>query len=120
MRSDGDLRLPVSGRVGLARLAREAIALTDGVTGTPGPDGRWRTVGSHQVVPGVLAVEDGRGRVEIELHLVARWPPQTSLEQVGERVRERLRRSAAAAGLGEWLGPVSVFFDDVLVEAESA
>ena len=56
MASDSDPDLPVSGRVGLARLAGEVVAHTDGVTATTGPAGRWRTVGSQQTIPGVLAV----------------------------------------------------------------
>jgi hypothetical protein len=115
--SDSDTGPPVSGRVGLARLAAQAIALTAGVTATAGPAGRWRTVGSGQTIPGVLAVEDGRGHVEIELHLVARWPPQMPLERLGEQVRGRLRRSAAIAGIGAQLGAVSVAFDDVVAES---
>jgi len=117
---DSDPALPLSGRVGLARLAAEAIAHTDGVTATSGPAGRWRTVGSQQTIPGVLAVEDARGRVDIELHLAVRWPPQTPLEQLGEQLRGRLRRSAGMAGVDERLGAVSVCFDDVLSEAQSA
>ncbi|MDX6720631.1 MAG: hypothetical protein QOJ63_2885 [Solirubrobacteraceae bacterium] len=112
-----DIGPPVSGRVGLARLAAQAIALTDGVTATTGPAGRWLTIGSGQTIPGVLAVEDGQGRVEIELHLVARWPPQMPLERLGEKVRARLRRSAAIAGVGARLGAVSIAFDDVMAEA---
>ena len=117
--SDSDPDLPVSGRVALARLAGRAIALTDGVTATAGPAGRWLTVGPQQAIPGVLAVEDGHGYVDIELHLVVRWPPQMPLEQLGEQVRTRLRRSAATARLGERLGAVSVAFEDVLTETGS-
>lgn len=119
MTTDSDAGARVSGRVGLARLAGQVIAQIDGVTATSGAAGRWQTVGSGHAVPGVLAIEDGRGRVELELHLVARWPPQTSLERLGEHVRERLRRSAAVAGMGERLGAVSVAFDDVVPEARS-
>jgi hypothetical protein len=117
--TDGDVEPRVSGRVELARLAGEAIARTDGVTATSGVGGRWQTAGSGHVIPGVLAIENGRGRVEIVMHVVARWPPLVPLEQLGEQVRERLRRSAAIAGMGERLGAVSVAFDDVMAEAES-
>jgi hypothetical protein len=109
----------VSGRVALARLAGQAIALTDGVTATTGPTGRWLTVGSQHEIPGVLAVENGHGSVDIELHLFVRWPPQMPLEQLGEQLRGRLRRSAATAGMGERLGAVSVAFEDVLNETGS-
>jgi hypothetical protein len=111
--------IPASERVGLARLAREVIDAADGVTATAGPAGRWQTIGSRHTIPGVLAVHDSDGRVDIELHLVARWPPVMALEQIGEQLRAQLRRSAAAAGMGERLGAVSVAFDDVLVETET-
>jgi hypothetical protein len=116
---DGDSELPVSGRVVLARLAAEVIARTGGIAATAGPAGRWQTVGSEQTIPGVLAVEDSRGRVELELHLVARWPIQMPLEQLGEQLREQLRSSAGLAGMSERLGAVSVAFDDVQAGAES-
>jgi hypothetical protein len=111
--------LPVSERVGLARLAREVIDATDGVTATAGPAGRWQTIGSRRAIPGVLAVDDRDGRVDIELHVVARWPPPMAFERIGEQLRARLRRSADAAGMGDRLGAVSVAFEDVLVEPET-
>jgi hypothetical protein len=108
----------MSARVRLAHLAGQVIARSDGITATTGPAGRWQTIGSQQTIPGVLAVEDVRGRVDIEVHLVARWPPQMPLEQLGEQLRERLRRAAGTAGMGERLGAVSVAFDDMRTEAE--
>jgi hypothetical protein len=110
---------PVSERVGLARLASDVIDSTPGVAATVGATGRWQTFGSRQTIPGVLAVDGGDGRVDIELHLLAHWPPLTALERIGEQLRAHLRRSAAAAGLGDRLGAVSVAFDDVLVETET-
>jgi hypothetical protein len=111
--------LPVSERVGLAHLAREVIDLTDGVKATTGPAGRWQTIGGRQVIAGVLAAEGSQGRVDIEMHLVARWPPPMSLERFGEQLRAHLRGSADRAGMGERLGAVSVAFDDVLLEEKS-
>jgi hypothetical protein len=109
----------VTGRMALARLAAQAIAGTDGVTATTGPGGRWQTVASQQTIPGVLAFEDARGRVELELHVGARWPPQMPLVQLGQQLRERVRSSAGAAGMAERLGPVSIAFDDVFTEPTS-
>jgi hypothetical protein len=114
---DGDLSL--SDRVCLARLAGQAIAVSDGVTATTGPAGRWLTIASAHSVAGVLAVEGADGRVDIEMHLLAHWPPQMSLQQLAQHVRERLRRSAGMAGLDERLGAVGVFFDDVLTRTDS-
>jgi hypothetical protein len=102
--------------VALAHIAGQAIDRTPEVTATTGPAGRWKTIGSRETIPGVLAVEDGRGRVDIEVHLVVRWPPPMALEQLGEQFRGRLRRAAGTAGMGEQLGAVSVAFDDVQVE----
>jgi hypothetical protein len=116
---DPDRPIPSSGRAGLADLAGRTIAATAGVTATSGPAGRWQTVGPARAVAGVVAVEDGRGRVELELHLTVSWPPATSLEQLAEQLRERLRRSAAAAGMDDRLGAVSIAFHDVLTEAPS-
>ena len=114
MTRDGDLWM--SGRVRLARLAGQAIAVSDGVAATAGPAGRWLTIGSQHTIAGVLAVEDADGRVDIEMHLLVHWPPQVSLQQLAQQVRGRLRRSAGMAGLEERLGAVSVVFDDVLAE----
>jgi hypothetical protein len=109
----------VSERVALALVAGQAIAATPGVIATSGPGGRWRTAGSQQTVAGVVAAASAGGCIDVELHLVAHWPLETSFEELGEQVRARLRRAAAIAGVGERLGAVSVAFDDVLVDAES-
>jgi hypothetical protein len=103
----------------MARLASDVIDLTDGVSPTSGSAGRWQTTGAREAIPGVLAVEDSQGRVDVELHLVARWPPVAALEQIAEELRAQLRRAAGAAGMGERLGAVSVAFEDVLVETET-
>ena len=115
----GQLDVSISERVALARLAGDVIDVTDGVTPTTGPAGRWRTTGSGQTVPGVLAVEDSQRRVDVELYLIARWPPTTSLEHLGQQLRVQVRHAADNAGMGARLGAVSVAFDDVLVETES-
>jgi len=118
--SDSDADRSVSRRVVLAHLAGQAIDRTPGVTATAGPAGRWKTIGAQHTIPGVVAVEDGRGRVDIEVHLVVLWPPPMALEQLGEQFRGRLRRSAGTAGMSERLGAVSVAFDDVRSDTELA
>jgi hypothetical protein len=100
-------------------LALDVIDSTPGVAATTGPTGHWQTIGSGQTIPGVLAVDDSDGRVDIQLHLLAHWPPVVALERIGEQLRAHLRRSVAAAGLSERLGAVSVAFDDILVETET-
>ena len=109
----------VSERVAVALVAEQAIAATPGVSATSGPGGRWRTVGSQQIIPGVLAAESGGGCIDVELHLVARWPLEGSFEELAEQLRAHLRRAAAIAGMGERLGAVSVAFDDVVTDGES-
>jgi hypothetical protein len=110
----------VSERVALALVAGQAIAGTPGVSATSGPAGRWRTVGSQLIIPGVVAAESGEGRIDVELHLVARWPLEGSFEELAEQLRARVRRAAASAGMGEWLGAVSVAFDDVLTDGDGS
>ena len=120
MTLDGDSGHPVSERVRLAGLAAQAIAATDGITPTRGPAGRWQTTSESGSVDGVLAVEDGRGCIELDLHLAARWPPAMPLQLIAEQLRGRVRRSAAVIGMTQRLGAVSVAFDDVLAEASSS
>lgn len=109
-----------SDRVQLARIAAETVDRIDGVTATAGPGDRWQTSGCGQTIAGVLAAEDAGGRIDVELHVAARWPPQSSLEQLGEELRDRLRGSAERSGLGDRLGAISVAFDDLLTQNESA
>lgn len=116
MTLDAELAVPVSGRADLAGLAGRAIAATAGVAATSGPAGRWQTAGPAQPVAGVVAVEDGRGRVELELHLAAGWPPATPLQALADQLRARLRCAAEAAGMDDRLGAVSIAFHDVLTE----
>jgi hypothetical protein len=110
----------VSERVALALVAERAIAEMPGVSATSGPGGRWRTVGSQQIIPGVLAAESAGGRIDVEPHLVARWPLAGSFEELAEQLRARVRRAAAIAGMGERLGDVAVAFDDVVTDEESS
>ncbi len=116
MTRDPDSGQPVSGRVRLAELAAHVIAATDGITATRGPAGRWQTASPSGTIAGVLAVEDGGGRVELDLHLAARWPPSMPLQEIAAQLRGHLRRSAAIAGMSDRLGDVSVAFDDVLTQ----
>jgi hypothetical protein len=113
---DAELTVPASRRADLAGLAGRAIAATAGLTATSGPAGRWQTAGPAQPVAGVVAVEDGRGRVELELHLTAGWPPAMSLQELADHLRARLRRAAEAAGMDDRLGAVSIAFHDVQPE----
>ncbi len=109
-----DAQRPVSDRIQLARLAEQAIALTERVTATAGADGRWTTTDGDRTITGVIAAEDGRGQVEVALHLVALWPPEP-FDHLGDELRQRMRRSARMTGLGDRLGALPITFHDVRV-----
>jgi len=104
--------LGVSTRIRLAQLAEQVLGSTDAVTGTAGPMGRWVTDDGTRTIDGVTAAEDGMGQVEVELHLVALWPPEP-FERLDQDLRRRMRRSASLAGIGDRLGALQISFDDV-------
>jgi hypothetical protein len=106
-----------SDRVMLSRLAHDVIAASDGVSATAGSDRRWASADGPRAIEGVVAVADGQGRFELELHLVVDWPSDP-LEDVAERLRDRLCRAAAAAGLEERLGEMLVAVEAVRVPGE--
>jgi hypothetical protein len=103
---------PRSARVGLARLAEAVIAAEPQVAPTTGLGGRWLTLDGGERIEGVVAAEDGDGTVEVELHLIARWPTGP-LPQVAADLRRALRAAAREAGLDSRLGAVSVSFHDL-------
>jgi len=102
---------PASGRVLLARLAERAIAAQDAVGATAGRDGRWVTADGDRLIDGVVVVAAGR-RLDVELHVVAEWPPEP-LQQLAARLRGELELSASYCGLSDQLGDVDVAIDDV-------
>lgn len=110
---EGVAQRAATGRVRLARLAGEAIALTGGVAATAGPDGRYQTPDGGDPIPGVVAAALADGRIEVMLHLDALWPPEPFVV-LAQAVRSRLESSATVAGLEDRLGPVEVAFHDVL------
>ncbi len=63
-------------------------------------------------LPGVLATALPGGAYGVEIHLVTELVP---LRELAERVRSRVERAAASAGLGELLGPVDVTIEDVVL-----
>jgi|SRR5829696_6496821 len=111
--------MPATERVRLARLAEEAVAATKGVAASVGRTGVWATPDGGRTIPGVVAIALPQGRVEIALHVDAIWPPPP-LTRVADTLRDRLVRSAQAAGLGDRLGPVAVSFHDVRAPGEGA
>jgi hypothetical protein len=107
---------PVSERVALAQLALEGALSVEGVvSASAGPSGIWITADESVRVVGVVAAALSDGRYGVSLHLVVRPVP---LHALAERVRERVERNAAAAGLGQVLGPLDVSVEDVVSGAE--
>lgn len=103
---------PRSARVELARLAEAAIVAEPRVAPTSGRGDRWLTLDGAERIEGVVAAEDRDARVEVELHLIARWPTGP-LPQVAADLRGALQAAARKAGLRSRLGEVSVGFHDL-------
>jgi hypothetical protein len=91
---------PVSERAVLAELARQAA------------------LDSHEVaaIAGVQSIAAPGGRYELTVRVVAR---PVSLGRLGAHLRERVRRSAEAHGLGDELGAVNVTVTDVVSVEEA-
>lgn len=100
-------------RVWLARAASTAIAQTDDLRATAGPQGRWRTLDGARSLDGVVAIEGGDDRVELALHVDAVWPPRP-LAELADEVRLRTIGEAENAERDGELGSVRVFFHDVV------
>lgn len=100
-------------RVRLARVAEDTLRASTRVDPTTGPDGRWVTADGGRLIRGVGAVAEPSGRFELVLHANVRWPTG-SLESLAEQLRERICHEAEAAGLGNVLGPVGIWFHDLI------
>jgi hypothetical protein len=86
-----------SPRLRLARLARDAALRDAGVVALDaGVDGRFAVVSGDERIDGVLCVATTDGGYDLELRLVCALVP---LIPLGERVRTKLRETAAAAEL---------------------
>ena len=108
---------PVSGRVLIARLAEQVVAVDDAVSATAGRERRWVTADGDRVIDGVVVAAAGRGRVDVQLHVVALWPTGP-LQELAAQLRLRLRRSFSIAGVGDQVGDVDVAFHDVRARDE--
>lgn len=64
------------------------------------------------MLPGVVATAGADHRFEIDLHLVASWPPPP-LHELASAIRRAVIDAAAAARLGEALGAQAISFGDV-------
>lgn len=106
-----------SPRLQLARLSLEAALAVRGVVGAhSGPVALRATVEGRERVAGVVVAAIGGGRFSVELHLVGGLVP---LHPLAERVRDRVERAAAKAGLRDALGPVDITFEDVLADGSA-
>ncbi len=100
-----------SDRVELARLAlTQALAVDGVVRADPGPLGTRVTLDGAERLAGVTAAALSDGCYAITLHLVARVVP---LRPLADRIRTRIERGAARAGLDQALGPIDIVFGDV-------
>lgn len=105
-----------SERAQLARLALDAALGVDGVVSShAGPLGTRVTADREERLPGVLATALAGGGYSVELHLVTEVVP---LPQLAARVRLRVERAAASAGLADALGPVDITIEDVVLPNE--
>ncbi len=103
--------LPVSARVRLARLAARTIEEAPQISATAGA-GTWETADGGARIPGVSAAEAGSGQVDLDLHLIAVWPPRPLREQADE-LRRDLVETARREGLGDRIGEIRVFVHDL-------
>jgi hypothetical protein len=106
-----DAAPPVSTRVQIARLAERVVARCSGVSATRS-SGRWLTLDGERAIDGIVVARTPAGRVEVELHLIATWPPEP-LPPLAEQLRRELVATAGRSGLGERLGEIEVFVHDV-------
>jgi hypothetical protein len=105
-----------SERAQLARLALDAALGVAGVVSShAGPQGTWVTADREERLPGVLATALAGGGYGVELHLVTEVVP---LLPLADRVRSRVERAAASAGLADALGPVDITIEDVVTPNE--
>ncbi len=106
----------VSPRVELARVALRAATAVDGVIfGNPGQAGAYVTQDGGRRLSGVVAAAERGGRYSVDLCLTARLVP---LQDLGERVAERVRTEIEEAGMSARLGALHVTIADV--EADGA
>ncbi len=106
-----------SERVLLARLALDAARDVPGViSADAGRFGTRVTADREERLPGVLATALADGGYAVELYLVCEAVP---LHPLAERIRERVERAAASAGLAAALRYVDVAIEDVVTPDET-
>jgi hypothetical protein len=107
----------VSERLALAQLARDAALGTRGVASLDPRRPMAATAAGGERVDGVVCVAVPGGRYEITVYVVARPVP---LEQLGEQLRARIRRSVETHGVVDALGPVNMVVTDVESKAAAS
>ena len=104
-------QVPASERVALAGLARQAALDSHEIASLDSRPPLARTVGGREPVEGVGAVAAPGGGYEITLYVIAR---PVSLQRLASNLRERVRVSAQANGLGDAIYAVNVIVTDVV------
>ena len=95
----------------MARIALDsACALPEVVGSSAGAFDHWLTAVGDDRLPGVVCFPLRGGGFDVELHLVTRM---VSLPVLAEKVRDRVERAAARAGLGGDLRQIDVAFEDI-------
>jgi hypothetical protein len=108
-----DARRPTD-RARIADIAhRAALAVPGVVRLESAPGGAFTTIGpGGESLEGVSCTADAAGGYSVELRLVTGLVP---LHPLAERIVERTRAAATAAGLGGSIGEVDVVFADIQV-----
>lgn len=109
----GVQQTPASERLALAALACHAALGSHGVASLDPRPPLAHTVAAEERIDGVACVAAPGGGYEITLYVIAR---PVSLQRLATRLREGVRRSVEAHGLGDELRTVNVTVTDIVAE----
>ncbi len=101
-----------SPRLVLAHLAGGVVAQASGVVGTD-PERRWTTVVDGREIRGVTAIAASGGRFDVDLHILATWPPEP-LRRLADDLRREIGAGAEREGLADRLGAVNVHVEGIV------
>jgi uncharacterized alkaline shock family protein YloU len=107
---------PTSERMTLAALARQAALDSHEVASLDVRPPLAHTAAASEQIDGVACIAAPGGGYEVTLYVIAR---PVSLQRAASNLRERVRRSVEAHGLGDELRTVNVSVTDVVPEERS-
>ncbi len=105
--------VPISDRLALAGLASRAALDSHEVASLDSRSPLARTEAATEQVHGVACTAYPGGGYEVTLYVIAR---PVSLQRLAGQLRDRVRRSVDAHGLGDDLRTVNVIVTDVVTE----